>query len=58
MEASESGEDMASVVGVVRIEGALVASEAGVDILAATYNPNALFRTVEVSAGQRSQAVQ
>jgi hypothetical protein len=58
MEATETGSDGASFAGTVGVEGALAVSETGVDLMLATYNPNALFRTVDVSAGNRSQGVQ
>lgn len=58
MNAVESGSDVAALVGDVVVEGVVSTSETGVDIFRATYDPNALFRTVNVTGGYRSQAVQ
>ena len=58
MNAVENGPDVAALVGDVIVEGVATASETGVDIFWATYDPNALFRIVNVTGGYRSQAVQ
>ncbi len=58
MNAVEVGSDGAVLVGDVVVTGAVAASEVGVDIFRATYDPNALFRTVDVTGGYRLQAVQ